>query len=68
MTSVCVKTYSTRLEAEYAKSLLESNGIPAYILIDDAGGAYPFPLSTSSAGARLLIAKNDVVRARKLLV
>jgi hypothetical protein len=40
-----VGTFRTRDDAEIVRGLLESQGIPAWISADDAGGAYPFSLS-----------------------
>lgn len=68
MKEICIKTYGTRLEAEYAKNLLESEGILSYLMVDDAGGAYPFPLSVSAGGVRLIVGEKDKNRAEKILL
>lgn len=47
---VCVKSFMSRMEAEVAKSSLEAAGIQSIIEADDAGGAYPFPMSVSGKG------------------
>jgi hypothetical protein len=67
MNTVCIRTYGTRLEAEYAKNLLQSNDIPSYIQVDDAGGAYPFPLSASGGGVRLFVINRHKSLALKIL-
>jgi Putative prokaryotic signal transducing protein len=41
-----VDTFRTRDDAEIVRGLLESAGIHAWIEADDAGGAYPFSLSS----------------------
>lgn len=61
-----VQSYSTRLEAEMAKGLLEANGIKAIIFADDAGGARPFPMSYSF-GVELKVRSIDFEKARKIL-
>lgn len=59
-----IRTFSTRVEAEIAKQTLLANGIHAIISIDDAGGAYPFPLVP---GARLMVEKKYKNKAEDLL-
>lgn len=66
-TIVCVKSFMSRMEAEVAKSSLAASGIQAMIEADDAGGAYPFPMSSSSKGVKLFIKEGDVKRAKKIL-
>jgi len=53
------------MEAEIAKSYLESFGIKAEIFSDDAGQSYP-PLQ-SIRGVKLLTNRKDIQKARKLL-
>ena len=60
-----VKTFNSRMEAEIAKSYLESFGIKAEIFSDDAGQSYP-PLQ-SIRGVKLLTNRKDIQKARKLL-
>jgi hypothetical protein len=38
---ICVRTYTTRQEAEFARDILETNGIKAIVLVDDCGGMLP---------------------------
>ena len=63
---VAVKTYSDRLGAEFAKNILESNGIKAMILADDEGGQLPYLLA-ATGGARLMIQEKDREAALLLL-
>lgn len=63
--AVIVESFSTRLEAELAAGVLESEGIRAFVVADDAGGAYP-PLQTVR-GVKLLVLGDDADRARTLL-
>lgn len=64
---VCIKSFMTRIEAEVAKSSLEAAGIHAMIEADDAGGAYPFPMSVTGRGVRLFVKHKDTGKATKLL-
>ena len=48
-----------------AAGLLESEGIPALVMADDAGGAYPSLQFVR--GVRLLVAAADRYRAREIL-
>lgn len=59
----CVKTFSSRTEAEIAKSALAAEHIESYIEADDAGGMYPF----MTEGIRLFVKKTDVQKAKKIL-
>lgn len=60
-----VRTFSDRGEAEIARSLLENEGIAAWVAADDMGGNTP-PLDFSS-GLQLVVEAADVDRARALL-
>ncbi|HEX9883093.1 MAG TPA: DUF2007 domain-containing protein, partial [Desulfobaccales bacterium] len=51
--------------AEMAAGLLESEGIEALVMADDAGGAYP--MLQFIRGVRLLVAPEDEARAREIL-
>jgi hypothetical protein len=64
-TTVAVRAYGTRDEAEYAQSVLEEAGIPSVLNASDCGGMTPF--LTSEAGVVLLVLKEDLERARELL-
>lgn len=63
---VSVKTFTTRIDAELARGMLASNGIPSYIHADDAGGMQPFPGSYSST-IKLMVNKTDLSKAEKLM-
>jgi hypothetical protein len=62
---VCIRVFPSRLEAEMARGLLESFGVPAWIRADDAGGVYPFQLS--GRGVQLMVEDRDEERVRGLL-
>jgi hypothetical protein len=61
---VAVRTYPSRIEAEMALGLLQSAGLRAWVVADDAGGAYPFQLS---GGAKLFVDGDDRAAAERLL-
>ena len=63
---VCIKIYNNRPEAELEKGLLNSNGIQAMILADDAGGLRP-DLLWITGGVRLLVKQEDAQNALDLL-
>jgi hypothetical protein len=62
---VVLRKYASELEARLAATILEANGIPAQVLADTAGGAYPsmallFPV-------RLLVRAEDATVAAEIL-
>lgn len=62
---VVLRKYSNEVEARFDATVLEANGIPAHVLADTAGGAFPsmalvFPV-------RLLVRAADADLARELL-
>lgn len=63
--AVVIRTFPNRVLAGLAASLLEAEGIQAFILSDDAGGAYP--MLQFIRGVRLLVAPQDEARARDIL-
>ncbi len=63
--AIVLETFPSRIEAEMAAGLLESEGVPAMVLADDAGGAYPSLQFVR--GVRLLVAAEDQYRAREIL-
>ena len=63
--AVVIATFPNRTLAALAASLLESEDIEAFILADDAGGAYP--MLQFLRGVRLLVAPEDEPRAREIL-
>ena len=62
---VCIKTFPNRTEAEFAKSVLEENGIKASVSVDDVGGMYP-PLAPGR-GAKLFVLDENAQKALDLL-
>lgn len=66
-TLISIKSFTSRMEATVAKSSLEAAGIQAMIEADDAGGAYPFPMSVTARGVRLFIKQKDTAKAKKIL-
>lgn len=63
--AVVIESFSDKVFAEAAVSLLESEGIEAIISADDAGGE--LPNLDFARGARLLVAPEDVERAKEIL-
>ena len=61
-----VWTFSYRHEAEHAKSLLDAENIPSMISADDAGGMRPH-LSFGMGGARLMVRKEDLGKAKEVI-
>jgi len=61
-----LKIFSTRIEAEVLRSLLESNCIKSWILSDDAGSMYPAQATIN--GVRLMVRAEDFKTASELLV
>lgn len=60
-----IKTFNSRIEAEIAKSYLESFDIKAEIFSDDAGQSI---ISLQSVrGVKLLTNRKDLQKAQKLL-
>ena len=62
---IVLREYLSEWEARFAAMALEANGIPAHVLADTAGGAYPsmalvFPV-------RLLVRAADAAVAREIL-
>ena len=60
-----VKIFNSRIEAEVAKSYLESFGIKTEIFSDDAGQSLVSLQGTR--GVKLLTSQKNVKKARKLL-
>lgn len=63
---VCIKIFSSRIEANIAKSKLESKGIQSIISADDEGGMLPFQFG--KAGVKLLVKHEELKIAQKLLL
>jgi hypothetical protein len=62
--SVPVALAASRIEAELIVGMLRSNGVPAVLSADDAGGQEP-PLQLQ--GVRVLVTPSDEAVARQLL-
>ena len=60
--AVLIETFPNRVTAEMAAGLLESEGIEALVLADDARGAYP--MLQFVRGVRLLVAPEGEARAK----
>jgi glutamate-5-semialdehyde dehydrogenase len=63
--AVLLEKFTSRMEADIAAGLLESEGIETLVLADDAGGTYP--MLQFIRGVRLLVAPEDEYRAREIL-
>ena len=63
---VCVKTFADRLQADMARSLLESNGITASVSADDMGGMRP-DLAFTSGGVKLFVLDDNADKALEIL-
>jgi Putative prokaryotic signal transducing protein len=63
-TAVPVAIVNSRVEADLIVGMLRSNGVPAAVSADDAGGVEP-PLQIG--GVRVLVPRSDEVLARQLI-
>jgi hypothetical protein len=63
--AIVLETFPNRIEAEMAAGLLESEGVEAIVMADDAGGAYPSLQFVR--GVRLMVYREDEARAREIL-
>ena len=63
--AIVLETFASRIEAEMAAGLLESEGVEAMVMADDAGGAYP--MLQFIRGVRLMVYREDEARAREIL-
>jgi hypothetical protein len=63
--AIVLETFPTRIAAEMAAGLLESEGIEALVTADDAGGTYP--MLQFIRGVKLMVAADDEARAREIL-
>jgi hypothetical protein len=63
--AVVLETFYNRIEAEMAAGLLESEGIEALVMADDAGGTYP--MLQFIRGVKLMVAAEDEAEAREIL-
>ena len=62
--SVPVAIVTSRTEAELIVGMLRTNGLPAVLSADDAGGQYP---QWQIDGVRVLVRPSDEASARRLL-
>ena len=62
---VVLRTFGTEIDATFAASVLEANGVPAQVSPDTAGGAYPS--LALSFPVRLLVRAGDAELAREIL-
>ena len=62
---VVVRTYRDELQAELGRVSLESNGVPAIVLRDNAGGM--LPVLQVLFEIRLAVRQEDAELARRLL-
>ena len=63
---VTIATFPGPVEAEIAKSRLESEGIPSFLGNELASGMMPF-LKPGLGGVSLQVARDDVERAKEIL-
>lgn len=61
-----IANYGTAFAARAAAAHLESEGIRASVVTDNAGGAIP-SMSLLSSGVRLLVSSDDAERANAIL-
>ena len=59
--------YLSRESAEICRGLLESSGIPAIVMTDDAGGLRPHMAYVSSGSIRLMVAQANLQEALAIL-
>ena len=62
---IAIAVFTNEVEAEVARSLLDSRGIPAAVMSDDAGGMIPSLQQTT--GVRLMVSEEDADNARDIL-
>ncbi len=63
---ISIGFFQSRIEAEIAKGLLESNGIKSVIFAEDLGGWRPYPISYSY-GVELKVDTKDAEEAKRIL-
>ena len=62
---VVLKVFSSEIEAEMARQVLQDGGVNAFIFKDDAGGMEPHLQRTS--GVRLIVNRLDAESAQQIL-
>ncbi len=65
--TVRIGRFLSRAEAEVARGMLESSGVPAVVIGDDGGGIHP-DVSYGYGGVALGVHPDDVEEARTLLL
>jgi hypothetical protein len=60
-----IATFSNDIEAEIAKGHVESAGIEALVINNDAGGMLPTLQETE--GVKLLVSRSDAIEAKRIL-
>jgi hypothetical protein len=63
---VVIASFGRIMEAELARARLEAEGIPAFLLDENAVSANPF-YSPALGGIKLAVAARDAERAREIL-
>lgn len=62
---VSIKAYSSRMDADLAKAVLDANGVRAVVAADDAGGMEPW--LGPAQHIQVLVNERDASLARQLL-
>jgi predicted Fe-Mo cluster-binding NifX family protein len=63
--AIVLETFSNRIEADMVQGILESEGIEAVVMADDAGGTYP--MLQFIRGVKVMVAAEDKARAQEIL-
>lgn len=63
--TVVLKIFTTEIDANMARDVLQDEGVKAFVSKDDGGGMEPHLQLT--LGVRLLVDRDDADRARKIL-
>jgi Putative prokaryotic signal transducing protein len=63
--TVILKVFTTEMDANMARDVLQDEGVSAFVFKDDGGGMEPHLQRTN--GVRLVVNRGDVDRARKIL-
>jgi hypothetical protein len=63
---VILKNFQHRYEAEVAKTLLDANDIPSFIMADDVAGMNPL-LMVGGGGVRLYVRRDHFEKALQLI-
>lgn len=63
--TIVLKVFTTEMDANMARDVLQDDGIKAFVFKDDAGGMEPHLQRTN--GVRLVVNRADADRAGKVL-